>query len=107
MTTTHTPGPWILDTPELIHASAPGNGLPYYSYSILTPSGQTRIAEVFGNQANANLIASAPELEETLERIEVIAYAQVDGKKGDMREALLECIRQARAAIAKAEGRNL
>ena len=98
---THTPGPWILDTPELIHASAPGNGRPYYHHSILSTSGQARIAEVFGNEDNAGLIAAAPELLEAL-RLLASAVEQFAPNGTEWPE-----LTTARAAIAKAEGRNL
>lgn len=61
--------------------------------------------EAFGRELDRVKAINA-DLLEALEAIQVIAYAQVDGNKGDMRAALMESIKQARAAIAKARGRE-
>ena len=50
-------------------------------------------------EANARLIAAAPELLEALERITRVASVELTGRRDDVLE-------QARAAIAKATGTN-
>lgn len=109
MTPKHTPGPWFhtwlsdenSGNPDYIHISAPSTlgtagicDLPMFQYGDLPPSMVDKQRE-----ANARLIASAPELLEALKIItgdfissHVIAYT--------------EAMARAKSAIAKAEGRD-
>ena len=89
MTHTHTPGPW-----DQI-------GCDIYS-------GEIKIARfidipwerMLENEANMNLISSAPDL---LEALQVLMHATRKGKKPAQRE---EARATARAAIAKATGKE-
>lgn len=100
MTTQHTPGPWIGAGPSF------GDPLPRYTTEIITEyevdDGEARsICELplahhdDENEANARLIASAPEL---LEALQVIAAGNTDP------DVMVDI---ARAAIAKVEGGGL
>ena len=55
-------------------------------------------------QANARLIAAAPDLRETIEPLIVIALDALDGMDPETRGECERDIAKARAAIAKAEG---
>jgi hypothetical protein len=98
----HTPGPWKVDQQRRAHG-----------YNVAVFSGDIAVADVPGigkdpandpeADANARLIAAAPELLGALDdlawiveagRVEPVARAEVD-----------ERLERARAAIAKAEGR--
>lgn len=92
----HTPGPWKLDGPDI---NGIGNVVGFY---VAVPSGG-RVGQSFANclvttneqcEANARLIAAAPELLETLK-------AMVKLFNGFQGMALTN----AKAAIAKAEGK--
>ena len=97
MGTKHTPGPWKLD-----RSLQPADG--EYDYAISSPE-HFVLAEAFGRsangghppaEANARLIAAAPELLEALDRIQ--NWPRVfDGLRA-------EDVAFARAAIAKATG---
>ena len=99
----HTPGPWIGAGPSF------GDPLPRYTTSIMTEwehedDGFIEICEFpfhhhdGENEANARLIAAAPELLETLEAV-TDALAGHELNNGDV-----SAINKARAAIAKATG---
>jgi hypothetical protein len=99
-TTNHTPGPWaLLDRAEnsrtLTHIT---NGA-----HIVCTLGTTRTDGSPNHSANANLLASAPDLLSALqEAYNAIAWDIPGGNLSDAdSEALLDTIR---AAIAKAEG---
>jgi hypothetical protein len=90
MSTKHTPGPW------LIHKFNRSNKPESVRQEIATVNDGTPICSLTGNEANANLIAAAPEL---LVALKIAHAALTDGdhrSDGD--------IRLARRAIAKAEG---
>lgn len=93
----HTPGPWTF---------RPGSGLGFYVEGRLEKeNGHWLIAEACGrsnqNEANARLIAAAPDLLSALERIEYSYALLLAGKPvRDAAETLAEC----RAAIKKARG---
>lgn len=83
-TTNHTPGPWKHDETW---------GLIKY--------GKTEICALHsGNEANANLIAAAPDLLSAL-RFLLADYVAIEGEKLTGSSVPVE---MARAAIAKAEG---
>jgi len=90
----HTPGPWYLNPRGWVVQS--------------TGDIVTRIECSYNKEANARLIAAAPELLEALEGVEELAEGaikllrQLDMETGRI---AAECVlRNARAAIAKAKG---
>ena len=104
METKHTPGPWAYATAQdgwrfNIHQADGAPYTPGYSdvaWSMNTVSGEAKDVQ----EANARLIAAAPELLEALE-----ALVRHDSA-ADSREGLPACIEldSARDAIAKARG---
>ena len=86
----HTPGPWYLLEKEMFGFSIRAN----------TPRGSEIIAETggFDSDANAHLIAAAPELLEALKMV-------IDETNAGLWKDVLP-IRKAREAIRKAEGGN-
>lgn len=103
----HTPGPWKREGVN-IYTQAPANVKPH-------------IAKIFyGDTANAALIAAAPEMYEALKGLlaqqEGPAMVWGDGRGNDgtktglsheeFNQLLKKRIDNARAAIAKAEGKN-
>lgn len=95
--TKHTPGKWNYQEKSV----AVGMSKRYEVFGIRNDGCKMPLIGTFSNEANARLIAAAPELlcwlKEALERTEM-AY---EGK--EIRPAWLK---DARAAIAKAEGGN-
>ena len=91
MNTKHTPGPWTID----------GKNIKHY-----TDNGFTKVARVGdymaarNDEANARLIAAAPELLEA-----AIAYVQADKDGNNTRSRI--AMKQLRAAIAKATGETI
>lgn len=106
---THTPGPWHLDCedwplvvncPEEDQDEAAKNGHPWYIAEIRLPEGSTGV-DAMGDQAAANalLIAAAPDLLAALTGF----LEHYDGDLSD--DALDMIVSNARAVVAKAEGR--
>jgi hypothetical protein len=106
--TQHTPGPWIGAGPSF------GDPLPRYTTSIMTEwehedGGYIEICELpfhhhdDENEANARLIAAAPDLLEALSKIEAACAVIPEGLEGYL-EPLSDALADARAAIAKATG---
>ena len=96
--TKHTPGPWHTDPAKSFYVFAHG--------SLADQSGVTNGPFVCNasTQANARLIAAAPELLGELVKItDAYAKAMKDAGVTHYPEALV-VVRQARAAIAKARG---
>lgn len=91
--TAHTPGPWTLDTVA--------NGW------MLVANGQDITAEAFdATEADARLIAAAPELLEALQSLtRALAEAGLDTMPGDTMADVRTASEDALATIAKAEGR--
>ena len=97
----HTPGPWTIHKQNAYHIS----------YVVRGGKKENQIAQCFNwqdkgfdvnSEANAQLIAAAPELLEALDGLTlVIGLTPILGNK----EALQEAMNAARDAIAKAEGR--
>lgn len=89
----HTPGPWIQSKRMMI-------------CQIAILSDEDQLATVYGetgeNQANANLIAAAPDLLEALEVLKDAFIVAVGATSPYAREAL----RRPMAAIAKARGES-
>lgn len=93
----HTPAPWLYEIAE-------EDGEAFYSIRCRSTVGYRTIAGIWGGisdekKANANLIASAPELLEALENLLPIAEKMI-GKTGGVVCALM----QAEDAINKAKG---
>lgn len=93
MTAKHTPGPWFVNGPWLIQADTP-HELPRYVAEIKKPHG----VSTNEREANARLIAAAPEL---LAALEGILYHFVP-EQGNLKVEQ-EMIKSAHAAIAKAK----
>ena len=98
----HTPGPWDVEPKGSRHFVDGADGL---TVAYLDRAGVRERAEI---EANARLIAAAPELLEALEGAEELAEGaikllrQLDMETGRI---AAECVlRDARAAIAKATG---
>ena len=109
--TRHTPGPWEYD-PNSDNVEAENTLFDTeIAGTIVTADGGHRFhvariwSDVFGGtdeaQANAHLIAAAPELLEAL--VSIRAWV-TDGGFEDTHEGVAEICGQARAAIAKAKG---
>ncbi len=101
MKTTHTPGPWELQ--EITHAS---EGLVYFVKGA-NATVQHKSKDTAG-EANARLIAAAPELLAALQRAEaLLSIAYNPGIEDSVTLAATSCqwaTNAARAAIAKATG---
>ena len=91
----HTPGPWDVEPKGSRHFVDGADGL---TVAYLDRAGVRERVEI---EANARLIASAPELLEALERIST-AYDET--LRHPIAVPLLNAIYGARAAIAKAKG---
>lgn len=95
---THTPGPWRI--------FMTANQVPI----ITSDCGDVASTRANGNnaggieEANARLIAAAPELLAALKLIRRIGGGLIDGEKSAA-EALAKCFAEAGEAIVKAEGR--
>lgn len=100
MNTKHTPGPWFVGEQmpapsKSIHAFIGiGNGACHVGLASITPL--TGFCEA---EANARLIAAAPELLEACKEVVFL----IEGIAG-LDDQQIQAINQARAAIAKAEG---
>jgi hypothetical protein len=90
MTTQHTPGPW-----KYLRTS----GFDYGSTAYWIPG----ICGNVKDEANARLIAAAPDLLEALSKIEAACAVIPEGLEGYL-EPLSDALADARAAIAKATG---
>ena len=96
---THTPGPWKMNTNVQTSIDAETKHIAMVNYY---KSGRAN-DDVYGeeHEANARLIAAAPDLLEALKRIEIIGRgARPNISKGTIAGDI------ARAAIAKAEGKS-
>ena len=113
MSTKHTPGPWtpfILDKPlseiptYVEKCIAAGTGEEFFFVAAEMPDGAVDVCHV-GNgprrEANARLIAAAPELLAALK--DVVGW--VPGSSAFFTDGSSAAVERARAAIAKAEGR--
>lgn len=106
--TQHTPGPWeYAETPCIYHQAEIGRTYSVYGrndfsgpIALLRRDSNERIP-FEDAEANARLIASSPELLSALRRAEAALSFFID----DEGEPDVEALDEARAAIAKAEGR--
>lgn len=92
----HTPGPWNLEAGRSIVTSS---GAFYLSYGKDKASGAPHFSNFCELDANARLIAAAPDLLAALEYLLPIAEKNVETSFGK------DAVRIARAAIAKAKGK--
>lgn len=99
----HTPGPWVVTDATYGHPAIPTPNLLIQPVVMGSPVNRS-IAKVNRSngdaQANANLIAAAPELLKALRAMLVLYQGKRQGVLG---EALPQ-VKSARAAIAKASG---
>ena len=101
MTAKHTPGPWVVKRPK-----NPRDAIGLVSRQVGCMVRDICIVEDFRNkenEANARLIAAAPELLDALERIANYSSGGVI-EDGTPRADRHDMIHIARAAIAKAKG---
>ena len=117
MNTKHTPGPWEVDTAQTGNQSAicPNYGDHYgaaiaHVYTrefVLKRSLKRGVIDNPKGQANAHLIAAAPDL---LENLRSLAYGLSvdpdDYPDGQLYDITMHGIKSAKNAIAKAEGRS-
>lgn len=91
----HTPGPWGLEKAE---PERPGN------YYVLAPDMNLAIARVYGNsgEANARLIAAAPELLEAL--VIISGLYSCDASTSDLASRMYDASCIAKTAISKITG---
>lgn len=90
----HTPGPWRV---ELFQHSPHARIQP----AVGVAKGGS-IADVYNSDANARLIAAAPELLDALNRF--VAMSEQGRWVGDLDDEPLEVVAAGREAIAKAQG---
>ena len=103
---THTPGPWTCDS-QAVDEPQQGESGTIYEYNV--HEGPRLVVSTY-DQEDARLIAAAPDLLEMLGKalasMEYVRKAMpLDRKDHDEYLVISEAITQARAAIAKAEGR--
>ena len=95
MESKHTPGPWCISR----------DGTPDYApqYTVYDEEPGDRVATAFVSEANAALIAAAPELLEALEEAHnaLELFASDESQSGQI---AVFAVMKARAAIAKASG---
>jgi predicted metal-dependent hydrolase len=92
---THTPGPWTVYSQP--NQSSGDEGDTAWWYSLEAPADGSTFAE---HEANARLIAAAPEMNDALKYAENVLAKDPASDRGHKMKAL----RLIRAAIAKAEG---
>jgi len=89
----HTPGPWEVEMP------GPRDQIQAIAVYGPAEDGRTEIAWDVKREANARLIAAAPDLLEALKAVE-----EFEAPTADLRSGGETILRTIRAAIAKAEG---
>jgi len=74
-------------------------------YSIIDTTEQITIADVYGNdKANAQLIAVAPDMYETLKGVATVIHNAIRYEEGGYREMLQRKLKVINEVLAKAEG---
>lgn len=103
--TQHTPGPWKVDSGEIYGPSTLLNGEKYADMIARIPV-ECRDGEIITreDEANARLIAAAPELLETLEQCVTVEGAACFRSIKDMARRLNAINWIAKEAISKAKG---
>jgi hypothetical protein len=103
MSTKHTPGPWTN------HGRIAQTGLPHSAVAAKTLIARV-YSEAFGDEAqeeaNARLIAAAPELLEQLRVTVLYLRSACMVMDSESRQMALETVKEARGVIAKATGDN-
>lgn len=103
MTTTHTPGPWTRRYGQHVYAGASASEAGRLLFTA-APTNGTR-EELDEANANAALIAAAPELLRVMEDlVSMYERGYVAGVSDRTGSAFLDSILSARAAITKAKG---
>lgn len=109
-TVAHTPGPWTVNNEN---CTFPGIEADASQQSIVLWGLEDEDCGVRGRtpeeiEANARLIAAAPDLLEALKAIQILSHEEGDAHNewdtGDLIESLRSIDRLARAAILRAEG---
>ena len=102
MTSKHTPGPWKLEFNRLISNRACSWTFRANGYLI----GESFLTGTSEGEANAHLIAAAPEMYEALRVLaEEMEYCNRESPQS-MHMTIPYWAKRARAALAKAEGRS-
>lgn len=98
MSAKYTPGPW----------ETAGSGITVWSLDEMVADCSPEDGEIptSERQANARLIASAPELLEALEATVLHVEMPLSGRDADWHEAGTDILNRARTAIAKARGES-
>ena len=114
MNTTHTPGPWEAKYQPFSPAHTIGKRASTGSLDLIADLSES-VAQLDERQANACLIAAAPEMLDALREVELGIQFHMLPLISDMSEALYGhieptepvklCLDLVRKAIAKAEGR--
>ena len=108
MTTTHTPGPWSADWGYIVAPDVTGKHVDLYVATIAEEDEDGRVVPEHERDANARLIAAAPDLLAALRGVVLCADARGDAEPLDAyrtRAAMLPGqIARAYAAIARATG---
>lgn len=101
----HTPGPWYVGPDNRIWRRSPlelyeyGGGVAGDSPIAAAFDGRASWVNKFPSEANARLIAAAPELLQALKKCAAVCAGETMNKNG-----LIEALEAARAAIRKATG---
>lgn len=98
MSTKHTPGTWIVDVPLEGQTCITAADHPSNAHPIICRVFDSRHVELSEQEANARLIAAAPEL---------LAFAEMIANGGIEAATISEIESEARALIAKATGTNI
>jgi hypothetical protein len=93
---THTPGPWVADCRDVNYKGGEWPENEFLQWEVVGPRVPSGRGEFF--QADARLIAAAPELLAALKSCAAVCAGETLNKS-----ALVNALEQARAAIAKAE----
>ena len=97
----HTPGPWVVDEANTNLVARLVDGVYEYVCAVEPSSFSTREYNNEQEEADARLIAAAPELLEALQACEARLTHLAQNSVNVVAE-----LKQARAAIAKAEGKQ-
>lgn len=97
----HTPGPWhVIQHGTMVVSDPNGDIEKTHIASIVGHNGDANF-NANGLEANAKLIAAAPDLLEALQRLQTAAY-NVGGEHVTEHQQLIDAADSAQAAIAKA-----
>jgi len=102
----HTPGPWKAHFEEAYYVTGPDLGRVAMMMNLKGAYGLGGRRSGNESAANCRLIAAAPELLEALKEITADYADRFDLDSPSTNPGIKSSIRQARAAIAKAEGQS-